>query len=87
MVLKRRKSYGVGVANLPATYATNLAIVTGCYCGKNSFFFFFCNSLEFILDILDVILFGPFLLGAFLMGILLIVDFIKCICGNWNDLA
>lgn len=49
--------------------------------------FFFCNSLEFILDILDVILFGPFLLGAFLMGILLIVDFIKCICGNWNDLA
>ncbi|XXG50363.1 hypothetical protein AAC387_Pa02g4392 [Persea americana] len=37
LVLKRRKSYGVGVANLPATYATNLAIVTGCYCGAREF--------------------------------------------------
>lgn len=31
LISKRRKAYGV--ANLSATYATNLSIVTGCYCG------------------------------------------------------
>ncbi|XP_058103227.1 uncharacterized protein LOC131246820 [Magnolia sinica] len=35
LVLKRQKSYGV--ANLSATYAANLAIVAGCYCGAREF--------------------------------------------------
>lgn len=35
LVSKHRKTYGL--ANLSATYATNLAIVTGCYCGVREF--------------------------------------------------
>eukprot|EP00262_Sarcandra_glabra_P007916 TRINITY_DN2102_c0_g2_i1.p1 TRINITY_DN2102_c0_g2~~TRINITY_DN2102_c0_g2_i1.p1 ORF type:complete len:193 (-),score=28.52 TRINITY_DN2102_c0_g2_i1:44-622(-) len=35
LVSKHRKVYGV--ANLSATYATNLAIVSGCYCAAREF--------------------------------------------------
>ncbi|KAK2992442.1 hypothetical protein RJ640_025404 [Escallonia rubra] len=35
VVSKHRKVHGV--ANISATYATNLAIVTGCYCGAREF--------------------------------------------------
>ncbi|MBA0674495.1 hypothetical protein Goari_016089, partial [Gossypium aridum] len=35
LVSKHRKVYGL--ANISATYATNFAIVTGCYCGAREF--------------------------------------------------
>ncbi|GLT24926.1 hypothetical protein SLA2020_000880 [Shorea laevis] len=35
LVSKHRKVHGL--ANISATYATNLAIVTGCYCGAREF--------------------------------------------------
>jgi hypothetical protein len=37
-----------GLANISATYASNLAIVTGCYCGKLFLFSLFVSSLSFI---------------------------------------
>lgn len=33
LVSKHRKTHGL--ANISATYATNLAIVAGCYCGNS----------------------------------------------------
>lgn len=42
LVSKHRKVHGL--ANISATYATNFAIVTGCYCG-NFFFIVWCIGI------------------------------------------
>jgi hypothetical protein len=45
LVSKHRKVHGL--AKISTTYATNLAIVTGCYCG-NFIFYFFIFSLSLL---------------------------------------
>jgi hypothetical protein len=54
LVSKHRKVHGL--AKISTTYATNLAIVTGCYCGNFIFYFFYIQSLSaFICSFKDVL--------------------------------
>jgi hypothetical protein len=54
LISRHRKVHGL--KNISATYATNLAIVTGCYCGKLFLFSFFVSGLKLYRTFSDVIM-------------------------------